>query len=120
MFATARDAKTIDDLEALGIETLSLVVDDDTSVKTCYAEVEKRVGQRGLDYLVNNAGRNHTVPAMDVDVSEARATFETNLFAVINMCQTFLPLLIKSKGTIVQIVSVAGVRFVVASYAYRC
>lgn len=46
---------------------------------------------------------------MDVDVSDARATFETNFFAVINICQTFLPLLIKSKGTIVQIGSVAGV-----------
>lgn len=46
---------------------------------------------------------------MDVDVSEARATFETNFFAVINMCQVFLPLLIKSKGTIVQIGSIAGV-----------
>lgn len=46
---------------------------------------------------------------MDVDISEARATFETNFFAVINMCQTFVPLLIKSKGTIVQIGSVAGV-----------
>lgn len=49
---------------------------------------------------------------MEVDISEARATFETNFFAVIGMCQTFLPLLIKSKGTIVQIGSVAGVGLV--------
>ena len=56
--------------------------------------------------------KDYTVPAMDVDISEARATFETNFFAVISMCQTFLPLLIKSKGTIVQIGSVAGVGLV--------
>lgn len=55
---------------------------------------------------------------MDVDVSEARATFETNFFAVINICQTFLPLLIKSKGTIVQIGSVAGVSFDAAIPTY--
>lgn len=46
---------------------------------------------------------------MEVELSEVRQTFETNLFAVITMCQTFLPLLIKAKGTIVQIGSVAGV-----------
>lgn len=47
---------------------------------------------------------------MEVEISEVRKTFETNLFAVITMCQTFLPLLIKAKGTIVQVGSVAGVR----------
>lgn len=46
---------------------------------------------------------------MEVELDEARLTFETNLFSVISMCQTFLPLLIKAKGTIVQIGSIAGV-----------
>jgi NAD(P)-dependent dehydrogenase (short-subunit alcohol dehydrogenase family) len=57
-------------------------------------------GSRIIDY---------TVPAMEVDLFEARATFETNFFAVINICQTFLPLLKRAQGTIVQIGSVAGV-----------
>lgn len=52
---------------------------------------------------------DYTVPAMEVELEEARLTFETNLFSVISMCQTFLPLLIKAKGTIVQIGSIAGV-----------
>lgn len=52
---------------------------------------------------------DYTVPAMEVELDEARLTFETNLFSVISMCQTFLPLLIKAKGTIVQIGSIAGV-----------
>lgn len=55
MFATARDAKAIEDLETLGVETLTLVVDDENSVQSCYAEVERRLGEKGLDYLVNNA-----------------------------------------------------------------
>ncbi|BCR87063.1 uncharacterized protein ACHE_31050S [Aspergillus chevalieri] len=58
VFATARDAKTIEELEALGIDTLSLVVDDEDSVRFCYEEVERRLGEKGLDYLVNNAGRS--------------------------------------------------------------
>ncbi|KAJ5532161.1 hypothetical protein N7513_001455 [Penicillium frequentans] len=109
VLATARKAETISDLAGLGIETLSLVVDDLESVKACYADVETRLGDKGLDYLVNNAGRNHTVPAMEVDLAEARKTFDTNFFAVIAMCQTFVPLLIKAKGTIVQLGSIAAV-----------
>ncbi|GIJ90536.1 hypothetical protein Asppvi_009493 [Aspergillus pseudoviridinutans] len=52
---------------------------------------------------------DYTVPAMEVDLQEARQIFETNFFAVILMCQTFLPLLLKAKGTIVQIGSISGV-----------
>ncbi|GAQ11818.1 NADPH-dependent 1-acyldihydroxyacetone phosphate reductase [Aspergillus lentulus] len=111
VFATARRLEDLASLEAKGIETLALTVDDPQSVQKCYAEIERRVGSRGLDYLVNNAGRseNYTVPAMEVDLQEARQLFETNFFAVILMSQTFLPLLLKAKGTIVQIGSVSGV-----------
>ncbi|PKX93263.1 putative short chain dehydrogenase/reductase [Aspergillus novofumigatus IBT 16806] len=105
VFATARDAKNIDDLATLGIETLDLVVDDEESVKACCSEVEKRLGARDLIFL----GRNYTVPATEIDLGEARKTFETNFFAVISICQAFLPLLIKAKGTIVMIGSVAGI-----------
>lgn len=55
MFATARDEVALGDLAALGIETLSLVVDDELSVQLCFAETERRLGTKGLDYLVNNA-----------------------------------------------------------------
>ena len=59
--------------------------------------------------LINNAGINYTVPALDVNLDEARQVFETNVFAVMAMCQTFAPLLIQAKGTIVMIGSLAGV-----------
>lgn len=55
---------------------------------------------------------DYTVPAMEADLPEARRTFETNFFSVIHMCKTFLPLLIKAKGTIVQVGSVAGVSII--------
>lgn len=55
MLATARDAATISDLTDLGIEALSLTVDDPESVKSCFRDVQKRLGDKGLDYLVNNA-----------------------------------------------------------------
>lgn len=53
---------------------------------------------------------DYTVPAMEVSLPEVRHTFETNLFSAISMCKTFLPLLIRAKGTIVQVGSIAGVR----------
>lgn len=56
-----------------------------------------------------DAGADYTVPATDVDMDEAHSTFNTNFFGVIQMTQTFLPLLLKSKGMIVQIGSLAGI-----------
>ncbi|OJJ55771.1 hypothetical protein ASPSYDRAFT_49002 [Aspergillus sydowii CBS 593.65] len=109
VFATARDAKSLDDLAALGIETLSLTVDNENSVRLCFLEIERRLGDKGLDYLVNNAGRNYTVPATEVNLSDVRDTFEVNFFSVVHICKTFVPLLVQAKGTIVQIGSVAGV-----------
>lgn len=107
VFATARNEKAVTDLSALGLEALQLDVTSPESV----AEVKRHVSERtngSLDYLVNNAGRNYTVPALDVDFSEVQATFETNVFSVMRMCQAFAPLLIQAKGTIIQIGSLAG------------
>lgn len=51
---------------------------------------------------------DYAVPAIEVDFSEMESVFATNLFAVVRLCQTFMPLLRQSRGTIVQIGSVAA------------
>jgi 1-acylglycerone phosphate reductase len=107
VFATARKTSSVSDLEELGIETLPLEVTSDESIHALREEIEARTGS--LDILVNNAGRNYTVPALDVDTAEIRKVFETNVFAVMRMCQIFAPLLIEGKGTIVNIGSLSGV-----------
>ena len=107
VFATARNVNAVADLKDRGIEVLQLEVTSSEDV----AETQQYISHRtngSLDYLINNAGRNYTMPALDVDLSEVQATFETNVFAVMRMCQTFAPLLIQAKGTIVQIGSLAG------------
>ncbi|PQE06130.1 short chain dehydrogenase reductase protein [Rutstroemia sp. NJR-2017a BBW] len=111
VIASARSADKIADLKELGMRTIGLDVTDLESIvsakKVLEGWIEKgEVG--GLDVLVNNAGRNCTMPALDVDVNDARHCFETNFFAVVNMCQTFTPLLIKRKGLIVNIGSLAA------------
>ena len=107
VFATARNINALAEFRTLGIEVLQLEVTSPESV----AEVKRHISERtngSLDYLINNAGRNYTIPALDVELTEVQATFDTNVFSVMRMCQTFAPLLIQAKGTIVQIGSVAG------------
>lgn len=108
VFATARNAESISDLSDLGIEVLSLEVHKSESVREAKDIIQQKTSG-GLDYLVNNAGRNYTVPGVEIDIDEVRDLFETNVFAVMRMCQEFTPLLIEARGTIVQIGSVAGV-----------
>ena len=118
VFATARNEKAVNELITLGIEALQLEVTSPESV----TQVKRHISELtngSLDYLVNNAGRNYTIPALDVDISEVEATFETNVFSVMRMCQAFAPLLIRAKGTIIQIGSVAAVIPYVFGSAYN-
>lgn len=119
VLATARQASTLSDLASLGIETLSLEVHKPESIAALLSEVRSRTQGRGLDFLVNNAGRNYTMPALDVDFDEVREVFEVNVYSVMRMCQAFAPLLIEAKGCIVQIGSLAGVMPYVFGSAYN-
>ena len=51
---------------------------------------------------------DYAVPAIEADFAEMESVFATNFFAVVRLCQAFMPLLRQSQGTIVQIGSVAG------------
>ncbi|KAI0147402.1 short chain dehydrogenase [Xylariaceae sp. FL1272] len=81
-----------------------------------------------LDVLVNCAGickqkksehasssilimeqKGYTMTAIDTDVKEVEKMFAVNVFGPMRMVQNFHPLLIRSKGTVVNIGSVGGV-----------
>jgi 1-acylglycerone phosphate reductase len=51
----------------------------------------------------------HDAAVSDVEISDVRRLFETNVFAPIAMVQEFLPLLIASKGVVVNNGSIMGV-----------
>jgi len=106
VYATARREEGLKELQALGITTFVLDVTNVDNIKSVVAEVSRR---GGLDILVNNAGRTYVSPAIDLDISEVKAVFEANIFAVMQMCREFAPLLISSKGLIVNMGS-AGSR----------
>ncbi|KAK0514798.1 hypothetical protein JMJ35_002177 [Cladonia borealis] len=107
VFATARNEKALADLTAVGIEALSLEVTSPEAILEVKRHVSERTGG-SLDYLVNNAGRNYTVPALDIDFDEVLNVFDTNIISVMRLCQAFGPLIIQAKGTIIQIGSVAA------------
>lgn len=53
-------------------------------------------------------GVNYVMPALDVDLDTLQQVFDINLFGVIRMVQAFVPLLIRSTGTIVNMSSLAA------------
>lgn len=50
----------------------------------------------------------YNLPLLDTDVAEAKKMFDVNVFALISVTQAFSPLLINSKGTVINIGSIAG------------
>ncbi|KAK3301205.1 short chain dehydrogenase [Chaetomium fimeti] len=112
VYATARDVSKMKNLAASGIDTLELDVTSPSSIASCASKLPS------LDILVNNAAVMLTMTAADVSVEEAKKLFDTNLWGTVRMCQAFLPLLIKSKGMIVNHTSIASVLPVPGGAAY--
>lgn len=109
VFATARSLKKMDDLSSLpNVHLLALDVTNPSSITTVAKEIDHRTGGK-LDILVNNAGQLYIMPALDVDIDTAKALFEVNYWGPLRMVQEFSELLIKAKGCVVNVGSLAGV-----------
>lgn len=110
IFATARNPAKAAHLASLpGVEILSLDVTSTDSVMAAVEAVSAKTGGKGLDVLVNNAGTGYTMPLIDADLDEGKRLFETNLWGMLAMVKAFVPLLVKARGTVVNISSVGGV-----------
>ncbi|KAI3335714.1 hypothetical protein F4824DRAFT_489346 [Ustulina deusta] len=96
------------ELTDLGISILVLDVTDVGIIENCREEAEKINGGK-LDTLVNKTGWTHTHPVMDLSIPEVRTTFDTNVFGIMAMCQTFIGQLIAAKGLIINISSLSSV-----------
>lgn len=53
-------------------------------------------------------GTAYAMPALDTTLPEIAATFSANLFSVMRLNATFIPLLLRSRGTIIHTGSIAG------------
>lgn len=110
VFATARNtAKISTTLSNLSnVEVVALDTTSQASIAAAVEAVSKRTGGT-LDYLVNNAGSGLASPFLDTNLEDARKVFEVNFWGVVMCIQGFQKLLVKSKGTIVNISSIAAV-----------
>lgn len=102
VYATARNPAKMAQLKALGIETMTLDVLSDESISACVEKIPQ------LDMLVNNAGAGYSMPISDLSITAAKQLFDLNVWSYISVTQAFLPLLLKSKGTVVNQTSVAS------------
>jgi len=108
VFATARKTSTIDDLKAPNVETAALDVTDEKSIKACVDAVMDKAGR--IDMLINNAGLLLIGPLVELEISELRRQFETNVLGLAALTKAVVPHMIKKKsGKIVNISSISGV-----------
>jgi NAD(P)-dependent dehydrogenase (short-subunit alcohol dehydrogenase family) len=92
----ARTQAAADKLKAEGlpVEPITLDVTNADTIQKAVAEVKARFGQ--LDILVNNAGivvDDFAKAPSEQTLDAWRETFDTNLFAVVEVTKAFLPLL---------------------------
>jgi short-subunit dehydrogenase len=107
VYATARRAEAIADLEAAGCRTLALDVTDERSMSDAVERVVAE--QSAVGVLVNNAGYSQSGAVETVAMKDVRRQFETNVFGLTRMCQLVLPgMRAQSFGRIVNISSMGG------------
>jgi NAD(P)-dependent dehydrogenase (short-subunit alcohol dehydrogenase family) len=92
----ALGAKAAESLQAAGLDVVAITIDvvNVASIAAAAAQVERDYGR--LDVLINNAGvavDGYDLSPLGVTGEDARFEFSVNFFGVLDVTQTFLPLL---------------------------
>jgi NAD(P)-dependent dehydrogenase (short-subunit alcohol dehydrogenase family) len=82
------------------------------------AAVERALGDRPLDILVNNAGIGLVGTIEETPPADFRRLLQVNVEGLFLVTKACLPALLKSKGTIVNVASVAGQVGIRRRFAY--
>jgi short-subunit dehydrogenase len=91
------------------LDTVLLDVTSPASIAAALAEVDKLTDGRGIDVLVNNAGFGILGPTSEIDDSEMRRQYETNVFGLMNVTRAFIPQMReRGAGRIINVSSVGG------------
>jgi NAD(P)-dependent dehydrogenase (short-subunit alcohol dehydrogenase family) len=98
--------------EGLKAKAIALDINDSVQIKAAVQTIGEQFGK--LDVLINNAGvmldgEWSTSNASSVSIEIIRKTFDTNFFALVEVTQALLPLILKSSsGRIVNMASIEG------------
>jgi len=87
-----------------------LAIFGDLTVESVRAELIAKTLERWgrIDVLINNAGRGSYYSACTTPMDEARAVFELNFFAPLDLVRLAAPHVRQTRGTVVNISSIAG------------
>jgi NAD(P)-dependent dehydrogenase (short-subunit alcohol dehydrogenase family) len=85
------------------IIAIQMDVTSDKSVKTAYDIVKTE--KTSIDIIINNAGIDRYFPLSEAPVEKIREVFEVNLFGGYRVNQTFIPVVRRPGGKIIQISS---------------
>lgn len=108
VFASTRKQADVEKLTQLGLRCLQLDVANSASIK---AAVEKLLAETDgkLYALINNAGFGQAGAVEDLKREVLREQFETNLFGIVELTNSVLPIMHQQgHGRIIQISSVLG------------
>jgi short-subunit dehydrogenase len=96
-------------LVTLGVEANCF--EQDVSIKDSFTSIVKSIetAESGLDILCNCAGIGMAKPFEDIKIEEWETIFSINFYGVLYSCQSFLPLLKKNSGQIINVASTAGI-----------
>ena len=107
VFAVGRNPEALNTLRSSGLQAHSLDVTDQDGVDRLIEEINAEHG--GVDVLVNSAGYPLPRPLEQVELSELRHLFETNVVATLHLSQAVLPTMrAHGYGRIVTIGSTGG------------
>ena len=102
------DGESLRTKSAGRIVPLILDVTDAVSVAAAAESVRAQLGDHGLDGLVNNAGIATPAPVEYMTADVLRRQFEVNVFGQVAVIQSFLPLIRRAGGRIVNVGSVGS------------
>jgi short-subunit dehydrogenase len=115
ILAGVRDPASFDPLD--GVEPVRMDLSSRGTIDECVAELGDRA--RGIDLLVNNAGRMTGGLLEEQQMDEVYAMFQVNLVAVAHLTSLILPGMIeRGAGKVVNNASISGYAFFPAATTY--
>jgi NAD(P)-dependent dehydrogenase (short-subunit alcohol dehydrogenase family) len=109
VYAGARKAQDLEALNAIeNIQSVRLDVTIQGEIDAAVDTVSN--GGRGLYAIINNAGVGLMAPLIELDETDLDFILDVNVYGPYRVTRAFAPLLIASKGRVVNVGSIAGVQ----------
>ena len=106
----ARRTDLLEQLQSELPDTEMLIIKTDVSIENdCRLLIEKTIERFGqIDILINNAGISMRALFEEVDTKVIRQLMDVNFFGTVYCSKFALPHLLKTKGSLVGVISIAG------------